>query len=95
MIELQIKDAQGKDKVITQNWVSTRTMLDYLDVLGKKYKTQAEYVRATAEIIAKTMGITSDEILDGVSGPGYDLFVQSFNNQIMGITDPETLAEMS
>ena len=62
MIELQIKDAQGKDKVITQNWVSTRTMLDYLDELGKKYKTAAEYVRATAEIVAKATGITSDEI---------------------------------
>lgn len=94
MIKLTIRDDKGKDKVIQQNWISTRTLLDGLTLLDEKIAKKFDYISEVSKFIAKVMGVTQEEILDGVASWEWDGFENSFWTQLMGgVDDPEAQAE--
>lgn len=93
MIKLEIRDETGKKKVIKQNWVTTRQLLDGLALMDEKFTNRIEYINSVAEFMAKTLSVSADELLDGIAAWDWDTKEAEFWDQLLGGTDPEEVTE--
>lgn len=93
MIKLEICDENGKKKVIKQNWVTTRQLLDGLALMDEKFTNRIEYINSVAEFMAKTLSVSADELLDGIAAWDWNTKEAEFWDQLLGGTDPEEVTE--
>ncbi|WP_192944530.1 phage tail assembly chaperone G [Ligilactobacillus agilis] len=93
MIKLEIRDKDGKKKIIKQNWVTTRQLLDGIALMDEKFTDRIDYINAVAEFMAKILDVSVDELLDGIAAWDWNNKEADFWSQLLGGTDPEVVAE--
>ena len=89
MIKIKLYD-KNKKKVVTHtaHWVSTRKLLEGLDVDGADYDTVSERINAEIAFVASLFDdVTADDILDGVTADRLQEFLQDFYLQLFGGED--------
>ncbi len=89
MIKIKLYDGDKK-KVVTHTarWVSTRKLLEGLDVDGADYDTASERINAEIAFVASVFDdVTADDILDGVNADKLQKFLQDFYSQLFGGED--------
>lgn len=89
MIKIKLYD-KDKKKVVTHTarWVSTRKLLEGLDVDGADYDTASERINAEIAFVASVFDdVTADDILDGVTADKLQKFLQDFYSQLFGGED--------
>lgn len=89
MIKIKLYD-KNKKKVVTHTarWVTTRKLLEGLDVDSADYDTVSERINAEAVFVASLFAdVTVDDILDGVTADKFQEFLQDFYLQLFGGED--------
>lgn len=92
MIKIKLYD-RDKKKVVTHtaHWVSTRKLIEGLDVDGADYDTASERINAEIAFVASLFDdVTADDILDGVTADRFQEFLQDFYLQLFGGEDEGT-----
>lgn len=91
MIKIKLYN-RDKKKLITHTarWITTRQLLEGLDIDGANYDTASERINAQVAFVASLFDdVTADDILDGVPADKFQDFLQDFYLQLFGGEDED------
>lgn len=94
-VRIKLRGKDGKLHVYEQMWVSTRKLLEAMEITRDNYPSERELNQKQVEFIASVFDqkeITPDAILDGVAAWDFNKFVDNFLDQLLGV-DPNSQQE--